>query len=315
MDLGRTGEEGACRSRQHARGETGRVAEGGQGDPGPPDRQGEAGQLLARGAQRRGDGAHPLPGDARAGPAEALPRTQALDHARPPRESQHDPQRPHPAAAGRRRQDTDRHLPRDPPRRLTRPRAVVLVTGSELVRGDRTDLNGPFLAAELLRLGLEPARIVIVGDREEELSDALAEGLQAALCVVSGGLGPTHDDRTVELLSRATGIGLHLDDGLHGEIEGISRRFAGRLGRPYVDFEPGVRKQATIPEGALSLGLAGTAPGLVLESGGAVVVVLPGPPAELRRLWADALRAEPVRRVLDHARPPELRLLRFFGAS
>ena len=198
---------------------------------------------------------------------------------------------------------------------MTRPRAVVVVTGSELVRGDRTDLNGPFLAAELLRLGIEPARIVIVGDREEELADALREGLRADLCVVSGGLGPTHDDRTVELVARAAGIGLHLDEHLHEQIGGVSQRFAQRLGRPYVDFEAGVRKQATIPEGALSLGLAGTAPGLVLEASGAVVVVLPGPPAELRRLWADALRAGPVRRVLDHARPPELRLLRFFGAS
>jgi len=198
---------------------------------------------------------------------------------------------------------------------LTRPRAVVVVTGSELVRGDRTDLNGPYLAAELLRLGIEPARIVIVGDREDELADALGEGLRADLCVVSGGLGPTHDDRTVELVARAAGVGLRLDEPLHDQIGGISRRFAQRLGRPYVDFEAGVRKQATIPEGALSLGLAGTAPGLVLEAPRAVVVVLPGPPAELRRLWAEALRVEPVRRVLDRAQPPELRLLRFFGAS
>src|SRR5439155_9747130 len=101
----------------------------------------------------------------------------------------------------------------------------------------------------------------------------------------------------------------------HGEIGGISRRFAERMGRPYVDFEPGVLKQATIPEGALSLGLAGTAPGLVLEAGECVVVVLPGPPGELRRLWAEAVAAPAVRRVLDRAQPPELRLLRFFGAS
>ncbi|MFL6021062.1 MAG: nicotinamide-nucleotide amidohydrolase family protein [Gaiellaceae bacterium] len=198
---------------------------------------------------------------------------------------------------------------------MTRPRAVVVVTGSELVRGDRNDLNGPFLAAELLRLGLEPARIVIVGDREEELADALAEGTRADLCVVSGGLGPTHDDRTVELVARAAGVGLHLDEGLHGEIGGISRAFAQRLNRPYVDFEAGVRKQATIPDGALSLGLAGTAPGLVLEAGEAVVVVLPGPPGELQRLWRVAVESEPVRRVLARGRPPELRLLRFFGAS
>jgi nicotinamide-nucleotide amidase len=194
-------------------------------------------------------------------------------------------------------------------------RALVVVTGSELVRGDRQDLNGPFLAGELLRRGIEPARIVIVGDREEELAEALAEGLRADLCVVSGGLGPTHDDRTVELVARAVGVGLHLDEELHEEIGGISRRFAQRMNRPYVDFEQGVLKQATIPEGALSLGLAGTAPGLVLEAGGSVIVVLPGPPAELQRLWRDAVESEPVQRVLARAQPPDVRLLRFFGAS
>jgi nicotinamide-nucleotide amidase len=194
-------------------------------------------------------------------------------------------------------------------------RAVVVVTGSELVRGDRRDLNGPFLAGELLRRGIEPARIVIVGDREEELAEALAEGHRADLCVVSGGLGPTHDDRTVELVARAAGVGLRLDEELHEEIGGISRRFAQRMNRPYVDFEQGVRKQATIPEGALSLGLAGTAPGLVLEAGECVVVVLPGPPAELQRLWRRAVESEPVRRVLARAQPPDVRLLRFFGAS
>jgi len=198
---------------------------------------------------------------------------------------------------------------------LTHPRALAVVTGSELVRGDRNDLNGPFVAAELVRLGLEPARITIVGDREDELAAALAEGLEADLCVVSGGLGPTHDDRTVELVARAAGVGLHLDDELHREIEGISRRFAERMGRPYVDFEQGVRKQATIPDGAHSLGLAGTAPGLVLEAGDCVVVILPGPPGELQRLWVEALRAEPVQRVLARAAAPQRRLLRFFGAS
>ena len=198
---------------------------------------------------------------------------------------------------------------------IVRPRACILVTGSELVRGDRTDLNGPFLAGELLRLGVEPARIVVVGDREEELEAALEEGLRFDLCAISGGLGPTHDDRTVEVLARVANVGLYFDEGLHREIEAISRRFAERLGRPYDDFERGVRKQATIPDGALSLGLAGTAPGLVLESGGCVVVILPGPPAELRRLWSLALETKPVRALLERTRPPDLRLLRFFGAS
>jgi nicotinamide-nucleotide amidase len=198
---------------------------------------------------------------------------------------------------------------------LTRPRALVVVTGSELVRGERTDLNGPFLARETLTRGLEPARITIVGDAEEELEAALREGLGADLLITSGGLGPTHDDRTVELLARATGRALQVDPELHERIEGISRSVAERLRRPYTDFEPGVRKQASLPEGAQWVGIAGTAPGLVLEHDGAAIVVLPGPPGELRRLWASAVESPPVRRVLARARPPGRRVLRFFGAS
>jgi nicotinamide-nucleotide amidase len=198
---------------------------------------------------------------------------------------------------------------------LTRPRAVVVVTGSELVRGDRTDRNGPFLARELLRLGVEPARIAIVGDDPAELEPALCEGLEADLCVVSGGLGPTHDDRTVEMVARAAGLALVVDPALEAEIEAFSRGIAARLNRSYADFEAGVRKQATLPDGALVLGLAGTAPGLMVDTGKCAVVVLPGPPGELRRLWPRALDTEPVRRVLGAAVPPERRVLRFYGAS
>jgi len=198
---------------------------------------------------------------------------------------------------------------------LQRPRAVLVITGSELVRGDRTDRNGPWLAQEVLRLGFEPARIEIVGDREEELAPALRDALNADLCVVSGGLGPTHDDRTAELVARAAGVDVHLDEQLHEEIGTVSRRFAERTGRPYADFEHGVRKQATIPDGAVSLGLAGTAPGLVLQTDHAVVVVLPGPPGELQRLWPFALESEPVRALLGRVQPPERRFLRFFGVT
>lgn len=198
---------------------------------------------------------------------------------------------------------------------MTRPRAAIVVTGSELVRGERTDLNGPFFAQAALALGLEPARIEIVGDRPEELEDALRDGLAADICFVSGGLGPTHDDRTVELVARVTGRALAVDARLEEQIEGISRSFAERLKRPYADFAAGVTKQATLPEGSLCLGLAGTAPGLVVDTGTCVVVVLPGPPAELRRLWPRALESDPVRRILARARPPSRHVLRFFGAS
>ena len=198
---------------------------------------------------------------------------------------------------------------------MTRPRAVIVVTGSELVRGDRSDRNGPYLARELTRLGLEPARVVVVGDGVEELESALREGLEADLCVTSGGLGPTHDDRTVEAVARVAGLGMHVDEELRAEIERISRAVAERLRRPYTDFEPGVGKQATKPDGSQSIGLAGTAPGLVVPAGSAAVVVLPGPPRELQRLWPRALETDPVRAVLARTSPPRRRVLRFFGAS
>lgn len=196
---------------------------------------------------------------------------------------------------------------------MTRPTAVVLVTGSELVRGGRVDENGPFLARELSTRGLEPARVTVVGDRPEELEQVFREALEADLCVTSGGLGPTHDDRTVEILAKVAGRPLVLNPELEQEIGQVVRVLSERFRRPYEEFETGVRKQATIPEGAHSLGLAGTAPGLVLELGQAVVVVLPGPPGELQRLWRRALETEPVRRVLDAGQSPGHRVLRFFG--
>jgi nicotinamide-nucleotide amidase len=196
---------------------------------------------------------------------------------------------------------------------LTAPRAAVVVTGSELVRGGRRDANGPFLAAELTRLGLEPHRVVLVGDRADELEAAIRDGIGADLCVMSGGLGPTHDDRTVELLARATGRELVVDAALEREIEHVSRRVAERLGRPYADFAAGVRKQASLPAEAVALGLAGTAPAILVEHDGRVAVALPGPPSELRRLWPRVLESGPVQRLLARARVPEHRVLRFFG--
>jgi nicotinamide-nucleotide amidase len=196
---------------------------------------------------------------------------------------------------------------------LSQPTAVVLVTGSELVRGGRVDENGPFLARELSTRGIEPARIEVVGDHPATLELALREALEADLVVTSGGLGPTHDDRTVETLAAVAGRPLRVDPTLEAEIGSVVRGLSERFRRPYAEFQSGVTKQATIPDGAMSLGLAGTAPGLVLEVGDTVVVVLPGPPGELQRLWAKALGTEPLQRVLAAARRPDHRLLRFFG--
>ena len=210
------------------------------------------------------DGKSRFTGTVEPGQSPALRRAPALGQLRQPGEPRSGLQRPRRARepAGL----VPLHDARLLARRLSRPRGFVVVTGSELVRGDRRDANGPFLASELLRLGVEPARISIVGDDPAELETALREGLEADLCCVSGGLGPTHDDRTVELVARAAGRELVVDERLEAEIESISRAIAERLGRPYADFAAGVRKQATLPQGALVVGIAGTAPALVLET-------------------------------------------------
>ena len=102
---------------------------------------------------------------------------------------------------------------------------------------------------------------------------------------------------------------------LEQQIEERSRAVAERLRRPYADFAAGVRKQATVPDGAIVVGLAGTAPALVVRVGRCVVVLLPGPPRELQALWPQALETAEVREVLARARHVSRRSLRCFGVS
>ena len=189
------------------------------------------------------------------------------------------------------------------------------MTGSELLRAEIRDENGPFLARELARLGLLCRRISIVGDDPDLLEAAIGDGLGADLCLISGGLGPTHDDRTIELLAKVSGKRLIVDPRLEREIDLVGRRYARNVGTSYHGYDEGVRKQASIPEGAHVLGLAGTAPGIALGLDGRVAVALPGPPYELQKLWPAALESAPLRRLLQRVPPFERRMLRFYGLA
>ena len=134
--------------------------------------------------------------------------------------------------------------------------------------------------------------------------------------MVSGGLGPTHDDRTVELVARAAGVELRLDEDLHEQIGSISRAFAERLGRPYVDFEAGVRKQATIPEGAL---LTRARRHRARPRARASATPWSSCCRALRSSCSACgerrSRANPCVGSSRTTKPPELRRLRFFGVS
>ncbi|HEX3731976.1 MAG TPA: competence/damage-inducible protein A [Mycobacteriales bacterium] len=195
-------------------------------------------------------------------------------------------------------------------------RAGILVTGTEMLSGLVADRNGPWLAQRLAELGLEVAHVLCVGDRPADLTAALhflAEQ-HVELIVTSGGLGPTADDVTAEVVAEFAGMPLELDTAMERRIAEIVAGFA-RLSK----FDPDAlrvanRKQAMVPRGAYVLDPVGTAPGLVVSiSDGPTVMVLPGPPTELQTMWPAALVAPAVRSMLSAIQPYESRQLRLFG--
>lgn len=194
-------------------------------------------------------------------------------------------------------------------------RAGIVVTGTEVLTGRIADRNGPWVSERLAELGVDVAHILIVGDRPDDLEAALrfmaAEGMD--LIVTSGGLGPTADDLTAEVVARFAGRELVLDEEVEGKIAAILRGFARRFHFDEEAVMDANRKQAMVPEGAIALDPVGTAPGLVVPAGGSVVAVLPGPPRELQPMWPAALEIAPVRDVLARATPLHGYTMRMFG--
>ena len=199
------------------------------------------------------------------------------------------------------------------------PRAGILITGTEVLTGIITDRNGPWLSERLLDLGVDTEMIEIVGDRSDDLLAALramaAEDL--ALIVTSGGLGPTADDLTAEIVGSFSGREMVLDPALEARIEEILRGLTARW--PNLDPEAmriSNRKQAMIPDGATVLEPVGTAPGLVvppLQGTRPTVVVLPGPPRELQPMWEMARRTEAFAAAIAGAPQYRRAMLRLFG--
>ncbi len=200
------------------------------------------------------------------------------------------------------------------------PRAGIVVTGTEVLTGRVVDRNGPWLAERLRDLGVDLAHIAVVGDRPGDVEATLrffaSEGVDV-VCT-SGGLGPTEDDLTAQVVGDFQGRPLEHQPELEAQVWEI---VSGLLARwPGLDQEAlrhSARKQAMVPRGATVLPPVGTAPSLVVPpaDGGAgpVVVVLPGPPRELQPMWADA-EADPLfRAAIAGATRYEQRMLRLFG--
>jgi nicotinamide-nucleotide amidase len=199
------------------------------------------------------------------------------------------------------------------------PRAGVLVTGTEVLTGIISDRNGPWLSERLREIGVDTAVIQIVGDRPGDLLAALefmrGEGLQ--LIITSGGLGPTADDLTAEVVGRFAGREMVLDPGLEERIAEILRPLMRRWqGLDPEAIRASNRKQAVIPAGATVLDPVGTAPGLVVppaDGSGPTVVVLPGPPRELHPMWEMARATEAFRTAVAGATTYAQGIVRLFG--
>lgn len=199
------------------------------------------------------------------------------------------------------------------------PRAGILVTGTEVLTGIISDRNGPWLSQRLFELGVDVATIQIVGDRSADLRRALDDMRDAgmSLIVTSGGLGPTADDLTAEVVGSFCGREMVLDPALEERIGEILEQMLARW--PNLDPEAIRRsnlKQAVIPRGATVLDPVGTAPGLIVgpvDGDGPTVVVLPGPPRELEPMWDAARETDALRDAIAGAVPFEFEIVRLFG--
>ena len=172
---------------------------------------------------------------------------------------------------------------------MTPPTAGLLLTGSELLLGLIADEHTRYLARELERLGVGLRRVILVGDEHDEIARGLGALADCDLVITAGGLGPTHDDLTMAVVAETVGAELRLDGELHDTIAAITAGYARRRGIDPAINAAGDRKQALVPAGALVLPPAGTAPGVVASWGSRLDCVLPGPPRELRAIWADAV--------------------------
>ncbi|HEV7359801.1 MAG TPA: competence/damage-inducible protein A [Mycobacterium sp.] len=170
-------------------------------------------------------------------------------------------------------------------------RAGIVVTGTEVLTGRVQDRNGPWIADQLLELGVELAHITICGDRPSDIEAQLRfmadQGVD--LIVTSGGLGPTADDMTVEVVARFCERELALDEEVEGKIASILKKLMAHFDSESFDaVRAANRKQAMIPVGSQVLDPVGTAPGVVVP-GKPTVIVLPGPPRELQPMWHKAI--------------------------
>ena len=156
-------------------------------------------------------------------------------------------------------------------------RCELLSVGTEILLGDIVNTNAQFLAKELASMGIDIYYQSVVGDNKERMLQAFKEGLSRSdMIITTGGLGPTKDDMTKELACEYFGYKCELHE---ESLESIKEYFR-RMGREFVESN---EKQAYFPKEAIILkNNAGTAPGAIIKKDDKTIIVLPGPPSEMK---------------------------------
>jgi len=159
-------------------------------------------------------------------------------------------------------------------------KAEIISIGTELLLGEITDTNTPFMAGELATLGIDLYHACTVGDNCDRLLEVLQQAWKRSeLIITTGGLGPTQDDVTREAIAGLLGEEVYVDEGLKSYIT----EFFARRGLEMPDSN--IRQAALVPSARAMMNPLGTAPGWWVEKGGRIVAALPGPPGEMQTMW------------------------------
>jgi nicotinamide-nucleotide amidase len=192
---------------------------------------------------------------------------------------------------------------------VTRPCAIICLTGSELTRGETRDANGSFLATELTMLGIHVKEILLLPDNRQQLEETFGELAERAdILIISGGLGPTADDLTISALAAALGQEVTIDPTAR---ESMRCKALQRVASE-AEIPDNFYKQGEVVEGATVLqNPAGLAPASLVETGRGLVAALPGVPYELRAIFHEHLADEIARRL--NLSPPRILRAKLMG--
>ena len=184
-------------------------------------------------------------------------------------------------------------------------RAEILTIGDELCRGEIVDTNSSYLAARLWDLDITARWMTSCTDDAADIAQALRTATaRADVVVCSGGLGPTEDDRTVDVICELAGVDAEVEPRAHAFMK---ERFA----RSGFQLTPNNMRQVRVPKGATVLtNRAGLAPGFWIELSGTPLLVVPGVPREMKRIWADEIEPRLRERVKE---PPSVRTFHIYG--